>query len=89
MLISKLGDVAWPPRSSDLIVPYFYLLGYLKGLVYRGSPMNIKKLKRLIRREKKDISTDVLKRLFLHLPSRMEECIKVNGFHLRNVISKR
>ena len=52
MLISKLGDVAWPPRSSNLIVPYFYLLGgYLKRLVYKGSPINIKKLKRSIGRE--------------------------------------
>ena len=29
-LISRHGDVNWPPRSPDLTLPDFYLWGYIK-----------------------------------------------------------
>ena len=88
-LISKKGDVPWPPRSPDLTVPDFYLWGHLKGLVYKDNPKNTNELKRAINREINNIPSDILKSVFLHLPSRMEECIKVNGSHLKNVIFKK
>ena len=37
-IISKNGDVRWPPFSPDLTVPDFFLLGYLKDKVYANNP---------------------------------------------------
>ena len=37
-LISRFGDVPWPPRSPDLTPPDFFLWGYLKGKVYINMP---------------------------------------------------
>ena len=88
-LISKRGDVHWPPRSPDLTVPDFYLWGYLKGAVYRDQPKNIADLKNSITKEINAISSDTLKNVFLHLPARMEDCVKVKGNHLKNVIFKK
>ena len=34
-VISKKGDVQWPPRSPDLTVQDFWLWEYLEGKVYR------------------------------------------------------
>lgn len=40
-LISRFGDVPWPPRSPDLSICDFFLWGYLKGRVYTPtSPVN-------------------------------------------------
>ena len=61
----------------------------LKGLVYKDNPKNTNELKSTIKREINNIPSDILKSVFLHLPSRMEECIKVNGSHLKNVIFKK
>ena len=44
-LISRLGDVPWPPRSPDLTVPDYYLWGYLKDNVYRNKPKTVHGLK--------------------------------------------
>ncbi|CAK1581307.1 unnamed protein product [Parnassius mnemosyne] len=32
-LISRFGDLHWPPRSPDLTVPDFFLWGFLKALM--------------------------------------------------------
>jgi len=37
-VISRFGDVPWPPRSPDLTAPYFFLWGYLKSKVYSTRP---------------------------------------------------
>jgi hypothetical protein len=58
-LISRYGDIAWPARSPDLSVCDFYLLGYLKRVVYCApSPRPTQKLKEEISR----IPANVLRR---------------------------
>ena len=37
-LISRFGDVPWPPRSPDLTPPDFFQWGFLKGTVYINMP---------------------------------------------------
>ena len=88
-LISKFGNVWWPPRSPELTVPDFYLWGYLKDTVYKNKPQSIIDLKRNIREEIRTISTEILKNVINSLPRRMEACIKSNGKHLNDVIFKK
>ncbi|CAF4890265.1 unnamed protein product [Pieris macdunnoughi] len=40
-LISRRGDIAWPPRSPDLTPPDFLIWGYLKSKVYSNNPATI------------------------------------------------
>ena len=44
-LMSKSGDLDWPPRSPDLTLPDFFLWGYLKSKVYVNKPRNVEELK--------------------------------------------
>ena len=40
-LISRCGDVPWPPWSPDLSMCDFFLWGYLKSRVYEGKPQTL------------------------------------------------
>ena len=84
-LISKWGDVARPPRSPELIVPYYYPFGYLKDTVDRNIPQNIDALKTNIRNEVMSIPTENLKDVMSSVPARMDDCMKSQGKHLKNV----
>jgi len=44
-LVSRFGDVPWPPRSPDLSTCDFFLWGYLKSRVYRHKPRMLNDLK--------------------------------------------
>jgi hypothetical protein len=50
-LISRFGDVPWPPRSPDLSSCDFFLWGYLKGRAYTHKSGNLNELKDAIRKE--------------------------------------
>lgn len=50
-LISRRGDIPWPPRSPDLTPPDFFLCDYMKSRVYSNNPTTIAKLKANIREE--------------------------------------
>jgi hypothetical protein len=50
-VISRFGDVLWPPRSSDLTAVVFFLWGYLKSKVYSTRPTDLHVLKESIREE--------------------------------------
>jgi len=45
MVISRGGDVNWPPRSCDLTPLDFFLWGYLKSQIYTNKPQTIDALK--------------------------------------------
>jgi len=44
-VISRFGDVPWPPRSLDLSAPDFFLWGCLKSKVYSNRPTDLNALK--------------------------------------------
>jgi hypothetical protein len=50
-LISRNGDVQWPPRSPDLSPCNFFLWGYLKSKVFETCPATTQDLKVRIREE--------------------------------------
>ncbi|KOC62693.1 hypothetical protein WH47_05252 [Habropoda laboriosa] len=44
-VISRGGDINWPPRSCDLTPLDFFLRGFLKSKVYANNPKTIDELK--------------------------------------------
>lgn len=79
-MISRHGDVYWRPRSPDLIIPDFYLLGYLKGKVYITKPNTVYQLKRNIQEgiTSMKVTENVEKRL--------EMCRRENGRRLKEIV---
>jgi len=63
-LISRFGDVPWPPRSPDLSTCDFFLGGgYLKSRVYAHKPHTLNDLKEDIRQEIRPIDRQLLARV--------------------------
>uniref|UniRef100_A0A8D9B3Q2 Transposase n=1 Tax=Cacopsylla melanoneura TaxID=428564 RepID=A0A8D9B3Q2_9HEMI len=61
-VISKRGDVNWPPCSPDLSVCDFFLWGYLKNKVYVDQPRTLDELKDAISQEIRNIPREMLER---------------------------
>ncbi|GFT18326.1 putative DD41D transposase [Trichonephila clavipes] len=61
-LISRFGPVNWPPRSCDLTPLDYFLLGYVKSLVYADKPQTLDNLEDNIRRVIADIRPQMLEK---------------------------
>ena len=86
-VISRNGDIAWPPRSPDLAVCDFFLWGHLKTKVFEGNPpRTIPALKQRIREEVAAIPVNMLRGVMQQFVARLEECVRFNGGHLADVI---
>lgn len=88
-VISKRGDISWPPRSPDLTPMDFFLWGYLKAKVYDSNPRSINDLKENIRREMASISAVTCRAVIDNFRRRLQECRDCNGLHLDDVIYKK
>jgi len=88
-IISKNGDIQWPPRSPDLSVCDFFLWGYLKSKVYAQKPRNIDELKNKIKEEISSTPLEVIHRVVENIRSRLEECLRRDGQHLEDIIFKK
>jgi len=71
-LISRFGDVSWPPRSSDLSTCDFLLWGYLKSRVYTHKPRMLNDLKEAIRQEIRPIDRQLLAHVMDDFKKRVE-----------------
>ena len=74
-LISRFGDMPWPPRSPDLSSCDIFLWGYLKLRVYAHKPRTLNDLKEVIRQEIRPIDRQLLARViddFNPYPANME-----------------
>lgn len=85
-LISRFGDIFWPPRSPDLSVCDFFLWGYLKLRVYEAKPRTLNELKEAIRQEITRINRDLLERVEANFRKRLQQCVNENGHHMLDVI---
>lgn len=88
-LISRFGDVPWPPRSPDLSPCDYFLWGYLKARVYVHKPRTLLQLKDAITEEVNLIGQDMLMRVRNDFLQRLETCIQVNGHHMHDIIFKK
>ena len=82
-VISKRGDVIWPPRSPDLAILDFFLWGYLKHKIWSVQrnlqPSNIEQLKESIRRNCREIPRNMILDSFQGMINRCNKCIEADG----------
>jgi len=60
-VISRFGDVPWPPRSPELTAPHFFVWSYLKSEVYSRRSVDLNALKQVIRDAIVNISEETLR----------------------------
>ena len=85
-LISRFGDVPWPPRSPDLSTCDFFLWGYLKQRVYIHKPRTLMELKDAITEQVGLIDQELLGRVMGDFQQRLEFCIQEDGRHMSDII---
>ena len=85
-VISRRGDIQWPPRSPDLSQLDFFFWGYLKERVYSDNPNTLDKLKQNNTQEIAAIPKAMLERVIGCLTNRLLECKRRKGGHLEDVI---
>jgi hypothetical protein len=71
-VISRFGDIPWPPRSPNLSVCDLLLWGYLKSRVYTTRPRTLDELKQRIEEEIRGIPAEMLQRSMGNLNNRLE-----------------
>ena len=84
--MSKNVDLEWPPCSPDLVVPDFFLWGYLKSKVYASKPKTIEGLKCNIRAEIAAITPEMLANVMQNAQKRAAFCVSNGGGHLIDVV---
>ena len=87
-VVSKKGDVAWPPRSPDLTAPDFWLWGYLKSQVYRRPVSSLRQLKQRIRTVVGSVSASMARAATNHVALRLRACLQRRGGHLEHVLPR-
>ena len=88
-LISRFGDVPWPPRSPDLTAPDFFLWGYLKHKVFETRPRNLEELRNQIREAVKGVEPVTLRKVMMDFQRRIQQCIQNDGAHLKDIVFKK
>jgi hypothetical protein len=70
----------WPPRSSDLTPPDFYLWGAAKSAVYRDRPRTLNELKTAVTACVRNISQADLQKVFAN------KIIDARGHHFQQLL---
>jgi hypothetical protein len=87
-VISRFGDVPWPPRSPDLSAPGFFLWRYLKSKVYSNRPTDLHALKENLREEIAKLSEETLQAVMRSFLTHVQLCIEEGGGHLKTLYTK-
>ncbi|GFW41562.1 putative DD41D transposase [Trichonephila clavipes] len=87
-LISRFGPVNWPPRSCDLTPLDYFLLGYVKSLVYADNPQTLDHLEGNIRRVIADIRPQMLEKVIENWMSRLDYIRASRGSPMPELIFK-
>jgi len=69
--VRSFGDIAWPARSPDLVLPDFFLWGFLKDRVFRRRIMTIQEHKQAIVDEVAAVDEDVRRRVYGNFQTRL------------------
>jgi hypothetical protein len=87
-MISRFGDVPWPPGLPDLTAPEFFLWGYLKSKVYSRRPVDLSALKHAIWDKTVNKSEGTLPEVMRSFSTRVHLCIQEGGGHLKTLYTK-
>ncbi|GFU82755.1 putative transposable element [Trichonephila clavipes] len=87
-LISRFGPVNWSPRSCDLTPLDYFLLGYVKALVYADKPQTLDHLENHIRRVIADIRPQMLEKVIENWTSRLDYIRANCGSPMSEIIFK-
>ena len=87
-VVSRFGDVPWPPRSPDLSACDFFLWGYLKSNVYVRKPRTVDDLKVSIREEIATLPQEILVNVMQNFEERLRTCVR-QGRHLSDITSRK
>ena len=85
-IISRRGDVIWPPRSCDLTPLDNYLWGVVKDKCYAGKPEIIDALKDNIREEIGEIQLYTIDNVLKNWTDRVGYCMASPGKHMNEII---
>ena len=72
--IGRGGPVAWPPRSTDLTSPDYFLWGFVKERVMAVAPTVPDDIKERIRRACTKITPQILAEVIRSLHQRINKC---------------
>jgi hypothetical protein len=84
-VISRFGDIDWPPRSPDLSICDYFLWGFLKSSVYHYKPRTLEELKGAIPVKVDQFDRAMLERVEANFRERLVKCIIENDRHLADV----
>ncbi|GFT58364.1 putative DD41D transposase [Trichonephila clavipes] len=87
-LISRFAPVNWAPRSCDLTPLDYFLLGYVKSLVYADKPETLDHLEDNICRVIADIRPQMLEKVIENWTSRLDYIRASRGSHMPEIIFK-
>jgi hypothetical protein len=76
----------WSPRSPDITPPDYFLLGYLKQVVYWNHPQTTEDLKQNTEVAISNISQETLKKVVRNMVTRMNTCYAENGGHFQHLL---
>ena len=85
-LISRFGDIHWPPRSPDLSMCDYFLWGHLKAHVCEHKLRTLEELKEAIREKVAQIDRGMIEKVYANFQERLQKCITDNGCHMSDVV---
>ena len=84
-VISRNGQVEWPPRSCDPTSMDFFLRGHIKSLVYVNKPATLDDLKDNIQREIPNVPVETCARVVENWVQRIYHCKRARGGHTTDI----
>ena len=87
-VVSKGGDVMWPPRSPDLSPLDFFLWGHLKAQVYATPLKSLGKLQRRLRVAIRSIPLSSVRAAMDQVPTRARLYLRRRGKDLEGVLPR-
>ena len=85
-IISRRGEVVWPPRSCDLTPLDYYLWGAVKDKCYADNSGTIDALKDNIREDIGEIQLHTIDNVLKNCNDRVGYCMASRGIHLNEII---
>ena len=87
-VLSRKGDVNWPPRSCDLTPLDYFPWGYVKSKVYETKPRTVRDLKRNIEQTIEAIPLNMCADVMENWTFRIHSIHQSRGEHLNDILFK-